>query len=64
MKFTPLLVLERDGGLLFLLQTDRADVVPLAQELWIEDTVAVAAQVVDVATVDTRAQTVRGTWKK
>lgn len=55
----PLLVLERYGHLLLFLQADWADVVPLAEELRVEDTAAVAAQMVNVAAIDARAQTVR-----
>lgn len=55
LQFTALLVLEGDRSLLLFLQADRADVVPLAEELRVENAVAVAAQMVDVAAVHARA---------
>lgn len=46
---------------MLLRQTHRTDVVPLAEQLRVEDAVAVALEVVYVAAVHARAQTVGGT---
>ena len=55
---TTLLVLEGERCLLLLGQAHRTDVVALAEQLWVEDAVAVALEVVDIAAVHARAQTV------